>query len=481
VTVVSRTIPAVNYFQRSGSTKIDFRGTGLLARADGDAKVESHAGATRVDAHFHHLVPASQLGPEYLTYVLWAITPQGRPTNLGEVVLQGDDSSMTVTTPLQNFGLMVTAEPYFAVTQPSDMTILENYIPTNVKGTIGTVQATYQLLRRGSYVANRAAYQPVTVMSNRSLQLAEAENAIQIARLAGAGQYAPEALNKAVSELTTARQYQQSGHYAKAIDTSARAATQTAQDALLITERTIQQNQQAAAQAAAASARQEASREAAEAREAQAARAAAEQAKAEAEAARAEAEQARQQAVQEQQAAQNEAARAQAAAQQAVSQRDQMRERLRQQLNAVMQTRETARGLIMDISDVQFATGKYTLTPGAREKLAKAAGILMAYPGLALRLEGYTDSTGTGAHNLKLSQERADEVKAYLIQQGVSPQAVSAVGYGAANPVASNATATGRSENRRVELVVSGESIGIPNGGQGAPVQPPMTPPQPQQ
>ena len=484
VTVVSRSVPAINYHHRSGSTRVDFHGTELLPQAKGDARVDSRMGSTKIDAHFDKMSPATQFGPEYLTYVMWAITPEGRSVNLGEVVLDGDKSSLLATTSLQAFGLLVTAEPYFAVTQPSDVVVMENFVRKDTAGTIQTVDAKYHLLRRGTYVLDRSAYTPVSVKPKGPLQLAEAENAVQIAKLAGAERYAADTLKKAEVELGNARDSMNGKNpNAKFIETTARAAAQAAEDARVITYRKMEEERQAAQKAATVQARQEAAQQTAVAQQAETERAAAEQAKAEAQAAaahaaaeRTAAEQAKAEAVREQQQALNEADRAKAEAHQATNEREQMRERLRQQLSTVMETRETARGLIVNISDVLFDFGKYTLKPDAREKLAKVSGILLAYPGLSLRLEGHTDAVGSDAYNLKLSQDRADNVRAYLVQQGVSPAAVIAVGMGKADPVAPNDNAAGRQQNRRVELVVSGESIGVPNetnpGQPAAPANP---------
>jgi outer membrane protein OmpA-like peptidoglycan-associated protein len=212
-------------------------------------------------------------------------------------------------------------------------------------------------------------------------------------------------------------------------------------------------------------------------------RAAAEQAKAEADAARA-------QAAAEAQKAQAAAAEADRLRQQAENERNALREQLLQQFNAILQTRETARGLVINMSDVLFDVGKYTLKEPAREKLAKLSGIILSHPGLNLRVEGYTDSTGSDAFNQKLSEQRADTVREYLINQGLAPDSISSVGYGKAYPVASNDTSAGRAMNRRVEIIVSGEIIGVkigqpPTEGQGqAPVPPtgaPQTLPPPTQ
>src|SRR5439155_18425824 len=186
VTVVSRTTPAINYHHRTGSTHVDFRGTDLMPPAIGEARVESQMGSTKIETTLRHMSPASQYGPEYMTYVLWGVTPEGRAHNLGEVVLDGDRAKLLSTTDLQSFGLIVTAEPYFAVTQPSDVVVAENFLRDDTRGTIEHVEAKYELLQRGMYVLNRSRYQPIRINPKGPLQLAEAQNAVEIARLAGA-------------------------------------------------------------------------------------------------------------------------------------------------------------------------------------------------------------------------------------------------------------------------------------------------------
>lgn len=493
VTVVSRTISAINYHHRSGTTQIDFRGTELLPAARGEARVESQMGSTKIDVHVNHLTAANQFGPEYLTYVLWAITPEGRAQNLGELALSGDHSSLLATSSLQVFGLLVTAEPYFAVTQPSDVVVMENFVRNDTTGTIEHVDAKYELLKRGQYVLNRPAYQPVKIKPKGPLQLAEAENAVEIARLAGAEKYAADTFQKATIALQNAEDFM-SNHGGKPVETNAREAAQMAEDARIITYRKMEeealanerrtkeeqlaQQRAAAEQAQTAAQASDAQRAAAEQaqREAQAAQRDAQAASAQATQDKAAADAARAAAVQQQQQAEAEAERARQAAAQADSQRQQaeaektqMRERLRLQLNAILETRETARGLIVNINDVLFDFNKYTLKPGAREKMAKVSGILLAYPGLKLQLEGHTDSVGGDEYNLKLSQNRADAVRDFLTEQGVPVTNITSIGLGKSDPVASNDTAAGRQQNRRVELVVSGEGIGIKVGN--APAQ----------
>jgi len=482
VTVVSRTVKAVNYHHRSGTTHIDFRGTELMPAAVGEASVQSQMGSTRIDTTLHHMTPAGQFGPEFMTYVLWGITPEGRAVNLGEVVLEGDHAKLNSTTDLQTFGLIVTAEPYFAVTQPSDVVVAENFLRSDTAGTIEQVDAKYELLQRGQYVLNRSQYAPVKVNPKGPLQLAEAENAVEIARLAGAGQYAADTMAKAELDLHNAQGFLHGTKNRKESETDAREATQMAEDARIITLRKIQAEERAAEQARAQQAAEQAQQAAEEAKREQQLREKAEadrqaallaqqqaqQAAEEAAKMRADAEAARAAALAQQQAAQAEAERARSAAQQseaarqqAENEKAQLRERLRQQLNTILETRETQRGLIVNISDVLFDFNKYTLKPGAREKLAKVSGILLAYPGLKIQVEGYTDSIGSDDYNMTLSQQRADAVRTYMVSQGVPPDTVTALGLGKADPVADNATAAGRQQNRRVEMVVSGAPIGV--------------------
>ena len=188
------------------------------------------------------------------------------------------------------------------------------------------------------------------------------------------------------------------------------------------------------------------------------------QAKNEAEAARQAALQQQQQLAAETAKAQQAAAEADALRQKAEQDQAQLRKQLLDQFNLILQTRDTARGLIVNMSDVLFDTGQYTLRPGAREKLAKVAGIILSHPGLKIEVEGHTDSVGGDEYNQQLSENRAHAVRDYLVGQGLSPTAVAARGFGKTRPVADNATAAGRQMNRRVEMVVSGDIIGSPIG-----------------
>jgi outer membrane protein OmpA-like peptidoglycan-associated protein len=487
VTVVSRTTKAVNYRHRSGSTKLDFRGTALLPEATGEAIVNSKQGRIEINTRMEHLAPATQFGPEYLTYVMWAVTPEGRPKNLGEVLLNGNSSKLDVTTDLQTFGLIVTAEPYYAVTQPSDVVVMENVIRNDTVGTIEQIDAKYELLQRGQYIVNvnPSELTPMRMDKKTPLELYEARNAVRIARWTGADQYAADTLEKAKVSLQNAEDELKGKAGKKTVAQNSRDAAQEAEDARLITIRKMQ-DEQAAADKAAADQREADAK--AQATQAEADRASAERARADAERAKAEAERVRIEAQVEAERAKanaqaeaeraakerSDAEAAQAQAQSAQAQLDQarqsaaqseeekaqLREQLRQQLNVILETRETARGLIVNMSDVLFDTGKYTLKPGAREKLAKIGGIVLAHPGLKLQIEGHTDSIGSDEYNQRLSEDRANSVRDYLVSQGVSPDAVTARGFGKTQPVTDNSTAAGRQQNRRVELVVSGEAIG---------------------
>jgi len=485
IQVVARDIPAINYFHRSGATKIGFEGTPLLPMAKGTAEVNSLNGRTEIRAHFEGLGPANGFGIEYLTYVLWAISPEGRPINLGEVLWTHGHADTTVTTNLQSFGLILTAEPYFAVTMPSDLVVMQN-IPLHDKttGVLETVNAHYSLLPRGAYTdtaGRHTVLHPITRDDRSPLELYEAINAVQIAEAAGADQYAPESMANAKQDLKNAQDMDIHQKEMKQEITYAREAVQTAEDSRIITIRKIKASDEAAERARIEAARKQAQDQAAQsALAAQQAQDQQAQAQAQATAAQQQAEQA--QAAAAQARAQQQAA--EAAAAQAAQQTAEMREKLRQQLNSVLNTQETARGLIVNMSDVLFAFNKYELKPDAQIKLAKISGILLTYPNLKVQVEGYTDNIGSDEYNLKLSQERAMAVQAFLVAQGVFPGNVTAEGYGKADPVADNTTNAGRTQNRRVAMVVSGQSIGVQeqaptSGGMQPPVPQPAPVPQP--
>jgi outer membrane protein OmpA-like peptidoglycan-associated protein len=478
INVVERDIKAVNYRVRGGPTKVDFKGTALLPDAKGDAWVESKKGFIDINAEFENFKPASVYGPEYLTYVLWAVTPEGRATNLGEVILgNGDEGKLHVTTELQSFGMIVTAEPYFAVAQPSDAVVLENLIRKDTEGDVQTIDAKFELLKRGQYVVNAvpADLKPYAVDTKTPLDLAQARNAVRIAMWAGAETTAPGGLQKARQLLNEAESLHAKDESKKKISTVARGAVQAAEDARLVTLKRQEEARLAAERQAAvdreAAAKAQAEQQAKLRAEADAAqkleierraRAEAEErfAKERAEVARLEADRARAEANRSNQEAKLAQQQAKDAAARGEQEKAALRADLMKQLNLILETRDSARGLIVNMSDVLFDTGQHTLKPGAREKLAKVSGIVLAHPGLSLEVEGHTDSVGTDEFNQSLSERRAESVKTYLIQQGIPSASIRAAGFGEAQPVASDDTAAGRQQNRRVELVVSGEPIG---------------------
>jgi outer membrane protein OmpA-like peptidoglycan-associated protein len=340
---------------------------------------------------------------------------------------------------------------------------MENVVSDKTVGTIEPIETHYELLQRGQYVlnVNSTDLTPYAVDHKTPIELYEARNAVRIARWTGAETYAPDALQRAQVSLQNAEdEYAGRSTNKKTVAQNSRDAAQTAEDARLITIRKIEDQQAADERAAAAQREADA---AAQASAADADRAAADRARREAERAKEESDAAAQRALQDRQAAvaasAAESERARMAVAQAEADKAHLREQLREQLNAVLETRETARGLIVNMSDVLFDTGKYTLKPGAKEKLAKISGILLGHPGLQLEVDGHTDSVGSDEFNLKLSEERADVVRSYLVAQGVSQETVSAHGFGKDQPVATNETSAGRQLNRRVELVVSGPAI----------------------
>jgi outer membrane protein OmpA-like peptidoglycan-associated protein len=533
VSVTSRTAKAINYRHRNGATKVDFRGTEAMPGARAEAKVESKQGYIEVEVEFDDMQPATRNGAEYLTYVLWAITPEGRTSNLGEVLLNGTKSKLNVTTELQVFALIVTAEPYFAVTMPSDVIVMENVVRKDTVGKIEEVDAKYELLQRGQY---QKMSNPLALKIDREipLELYEARNAVQIARSTGADKFATETFEKAEKSLAQAEAYQARKAGRQPVTMTARAAVQTAEDARAISvkrqdeaalaaERQGALQREANADSARAAAQNETDRvtrdaEAARLRaqaeserltreknaqavsaqaeadrlkrendarmaaaaldvdrlkqenDARAAAAKAEQDRlkldSDARAAAAASEADRLKRENDAQRAASEAALAANAAQQArlEAEKAQLRAELLRQFNAVLQTRDTARGLIVNMSDVLFDTGKFSLRPLAREKLAKVAGIVSGHPGLKLDIEGHTDSVGGDDYNQKLSEQRGGAVRDYLTSQGMAQASVTAKGLGESHPSATNDTAKGRQENRRVEIVISGDLIGTEIG-----------------
>jgi outer membrane protein OmpA-like peptidoglycan-associated protein len=474
VTVTERTVKAINYQYRNGPTLIDFRGTVLMPKAKGDASVDSKQGRTEIDAHLENLGEPQQFGREYLTYVLWALTPDGRPHNIGEVVPGSSNKvHLRVTTDYQAFAMIVTAEPYSAVRQPSDVVVLENAVRPDTVGKIEQVEARYELLPRGEYSwqipQGTASNAPKVSMRKYEelLEIYQAQNAVGIARAAHAEQYAPNTLAKAEQLLTNAQQLEQSKADSSRVIQDAREASETAEDARVIAER----QQQTAKM-------EEAQQQIDAARQAQAqAEAEAQRAKAEAQAARSEADAAKARADAEQAA--RERAEANAAATRSAeappptplsqstspqvkvqaqpnlqAQRTALRMRLLEQLNGPLPTRDTARGLVATVPNGDFA-GTELLGPAAAQ-VARIGAIIAANPGLRVEIEGHAEGEG----NEPMSWKRAEAVRAVLVARGVSANAVTSRGLGNTRPLVSNSTLAGREENQRVEIVISGDPMG---------------------
>ena len=509
---ISRTIKSVTYRPNSGQTTIGLQGTALIPRAEGRLRVQNKQGVTYIEGEISKLEPATKFGGPYLTYVLWAITPEGSVNNLGEVLVSGDRAKIRASTNQQSFGLVLTAEPYFAISMPSEMVVAENTILPETLGKIEAVDAKYELLERGKYESG--VFESFRIDPKLPLEIYQARNAARIGQWLGVDKYAIESWAKAQIELKNAEGYQsRKGNNRKSVQMTARDAVQIFEDARVIglkrmdeerlaNERRAAQERQARARAEAeaetqrrkeeeeARKREEEARKRAELeREVESARrerAEAEKLKAELATAqesqrRAEAEAARARAVAEQELSRKSAEesrrreeeakksaemsrlaaeQSRLAAEQAAREKSELRARLLQQFNAVLDTRDTERGLVVNMGDVLFDTGSFTLRQLAREKLARLSGIVLNYPGLKLEAEGHTDNVGGEAFNRKLSEQRAGAVRDYLLSQGIPADQITSSGKAFSMPVADNKTSAGRQQNRRVELIVSGEVIG---------------------
>jgi outer membrane protein OmpA-like peptidoglycan-associated protein len=469
--LTTRSVKAIGYKVNGGSTKVDLTPTDLMPQATGEAKVEAKTGATNIEVTLRNMQQPAKLGAEFLTYVLWAVTPDGRAGNTGEIVInKNGEGKLNATTPAQTFALIITAEPYFLVRVPSEMVVLENETRKNTKGQIFPVN-DFKLMKRAQYekLGNPLAMTPD--LKTVPLEVYEARNAVDIAKSRGADKDAPEIFTKAASSLQKTENALTSKADKKQIISTARETIQFAEDARALAaqrqeEARIKAERDAAAAKATADAEAKAATEAAEAKrkadeeaqrqaELSAARQAQMKAEADAAAVRAQAEQ---DALKAKEAAAN------ADAERARQQANALRAQLLEQFNRILETRDTPRGLVVNMGDVLFDFGKYDLRSEAREKLARLSGIVLGHPGLNLAVEGYTDNVGTDEINMTLSQKRAETVRSYLLEQGLADANVTAQGFGKSSPVADNTTPAGRQKNRRVEIVVSGEVIGVKIG-----------------
>jgi outer membrane protein OmpA-like peptidoglycan-associated protein len=469
--VVTKSVTAIGYTVGK-STKVDLKGSDLMPQGNGEAKIDAGKGVTSVEVQIQNMSQPSTLGTEFMTFVLWAVSPEGRTNNLGEIIIDKDGKGkLSATTPFQTFSLFVTAEPYFAVRQPSESMILQNELRKGTKGKIFPVNS-YPLMKRNQYQKVENSLALTLDLKNVPLDIYEARNAVEIAKTRGADKYAPEIFSKAEGSLQIAENNLTRKEDKKVIISSARQTVQFAEDARLLAEQRkeaerIANEKADAAAKAKAEAEAKAAAEAAEAKrqsdaeaQRQAELAAAKQAQLQAEA---EAAAAKSKA--EEDVLKAKEAAAQADAERSRKAAENLRAQLLEQFNRVLETRDTPRGLVVNMGDVLFATGKHDLRPEAQIVLAKLSGIILSHPGLNLAVEGYTDSTGSDDFNLKLSQQRADAVRGYLVSQGLADNTVTGQGFGKTNPVADNDTPAGRQKNRRVEIIVSGEIIGTKIGG----------------
>jgi outer membrane protein OmpA-like peptidoglycan-associated protein len=458
--VVSKSVIAIGYRVGGGGTKVDLKGTDLMPDAIGEVKVEAKTGATSIAVSIKEMSQPSKLGAEFLTYVLWVVTPDGRTGNTGEILInKNGEGKLNATTPAQTFAMIVTAEPYFVVRAPSEMVVMENDTRKNTKGEIFPVN-DFKLMKRAQYekLGNPLAMTPD--IEHVPLQVYEARNAVDIAKSRGAEKDAPEIFTKAAATLQMTENALTTNADKKEIMSKARQSIQFAEDArALAAQRQEEARIAAERDAAAAKAKAEAEAKAAEEARRQAELAAAKQAQMKAEA---DAAAARAKAEEDALKAKEEAARADAerSRQAAIA----LRTQLLEQFNRILETRDTPRGLVVNMGDVLFDFGKYDLRPEAREKLAKLSGIILGHPGLNLGIEGHTDNVGSDEVNEKLSERRAQSVRSYLIEQGLAEANITAQGLGKTSPVADNSTSQGRQKNRRVEIVVSGEVIGVKIG-----------------
>lgn len=476
---VSRSTKAVNYRHTGSATRIDFHGTELMQQASGEAKVESKNTRVEIDAKFDNVDDATRFGLEYLTYVLWAVSPQGRAVNLGEVVLKNGSAHVKAITDMQTFGMIVTAEPYFAVSQPGNTVVMENVVRHDTTGKEENIVATYELLGRGIYSSSNTHIDNAIFGIDRKTprELFEARNAVRIAHIAQADKYASTTMAKADQQLRQAEQYYVQKRERSTVEAAAREVAETAEEARVMAVKQKAEEDAAgraagekkAAEEREAKARADAVAESKRRQDAEAARAQAEAAKAEADKMKQEAEAARAALAIEAEKARAAAQQAEQARERAESEKQELRARLLQQLNTILATRDTARGLIANMSDVLFTTGSFELASEARERLAKVSGIVLAYPGLRLQVEGHTDNVGGDNYNQQLSERRAQAVRVYLVEQGIASEAITSRGFGKTIPIASNDTADGRRQNRRVELVLSGEAIGISTAASTSP------------
>ncbi len=472
-----RDILAMTYPENE-TISVKFQGTARLPRASGEAKVERKKGMTEVEIELDEMKPATLFGGDYNTYVLWVVSPEGHVDNLGEFVLEGNRSKLDSSTPLETFGMFITAEPHFLVTLPSRFVVMENTRPTRTRPIrIGRIK--YEGFE-GEYLFDRESLESLPESKGETRpELESARTAVALAERAGAEKYAGDELKLAREALHRTERASEMGVDGKdlmilaheSIRRSVEAqelAQKRSFDAALAAERHTHEAELAKLETSLNRTHDDAehARLLADKKdmEAQMERKAREEAQARADEAFDRAQRAEEEArkataatiaaEKERLAAEQEKSQAEQEAFEAQQQREQARAELRTALESIADVRESARGLIVSLPDILFDTDKATLKPQGRETLAKIAGALLVTHGYELRIEGHTDSVGPEAYNLDLSRRRAENVRDYLVSQGVDDEGLLAVGLGESRPVASNDSAVGRQENRRVEIVI---------------------------
>jgi outer membrane protein OmpA-like peptidoglycan-associated protein len=416
-------IRAVHYPHLDGSTLIAFRGTDLEPGARGQAILRTRGGSLRMHAHFAGLGEATRFGPEYLTYVLWALSPQGRAVNLGEVVPVRGRAHLDAVVPMRTFALLVTAEPHFAVGRLSRAVILQNDLVKGSRLELADQEVRMEGLERWDYLQEKVDG-PMPEEAGISRYVFQARNAVRLARADRADVLAPAEFASATRQLD-------------------RMEAEPALDRPSATLLALETAQRAEDARLAAVRRQAATRLAEEKIRAD-------------------------QALVRLEAVQNQldvlrSARQEGEAEglrQATEAQLALRRRLQERLGAILHTRDTPEGLLATLTDVSFPSGSDRLSPLARERLAQVSGILLAHPGLHIRITGHTDGTGRPAFNERLSQARAEAVRRFLVQRGIPLHDLEAVGLAGTRPVASDGTVHGRSLNRRVDLIIRGTPIG---------------------
>jgi outer membrane protein OmpA-like peptidoglycan-associated protein len=479
--VVKRKTLAIRY-KNNDSTAVNMVGSAIAPRAMGKADVKHTNGRTRIKLDMDNLGNPQAISPYYTTFVLWAIAPEGQADNLAELPVT-TKIGIDATTNFQTFGLIITAEPHSAVKLPSPAIVAENTLRRGTEGGIQTSSIEYSGDPGTFYAASSTSEASLNADYNTPLLILGARRAVEIARRAGARRYAETELREAEVKLAALEQtwparrkdqekYSGAAHDVMRIAENARTqAVERGTQARLSEERrdaasTISQAQSEADRALneANRAQNKASRaqnEADRANERAATdRDAMNRAQIETANARVRAEQAQNEtdkAKANEGLARSDAERARMDTEVMRQQQTEAQQRLYVSLSAILETRREARGLIVNLSDVLFDFNQATLKPGAREKLSKLAGILLAYPGAyRIQIEGHTDSVGSQDYNQKLSEDRAQAVHDYLIHADLpADRLVGVRGFGKIRPVATNDTPEGRQTNRRVEIVIS--------------------------